>query len=193
MPTFTCSTCGKTWTENYCPECAHTIDRAWIPPLASAIAKKPSPPSPDHPITAVLRPRPFTPPPIPEYAHIPRPKVVTLYRVWCALILIAYVFFGISELFTLTGKSEPTLGPIDKMIVESDPSQRVHLMAEAREDSIYGLVLALGGIVLFGAGACFCPRKPWAWIWGMVAIIISVFPLCLTIAGAIPLFIFWIK
>src|ERR1035441_1986281 len=26
MTMFTCSTCGKEWPENYCPECARTID-----------------------------------------------------------------------------------------------------------------------------------------------------------------------
>jgi hypothetical protein len=26
MTMFTCSTCRKAWPENYCPECAHTID-----------------------------------------------------------------------------------------------------------------------------------------------------------------------
>src|ERR1019366_4195848 len=28
MTMFTCSTCGKVRPENYCPECAHTIDRS---------------------------------------------------------------------------------------------------------------------------------------------------------------------
>lgn len=30
MRVFTCSTCGKEWPENYCPECAHTIDRTHL-------------------------------------------------------------------------------------------------------------------------------------------------------------------
>ncbi len=32
MTTFTCSTCGKEWPENYCPECARTIDRSRAAP-----------------------------------------------------------------------------------------------------------------------------------------------------------------
>src|ERR1019366_5472280 len=31
MTMFTCSTCGKKWPENYCPECARTIDRSRTP------------------------------------------------------------------------------------------------------------------------------------------------------------------
>lgn len=30
MRVFTCSTCGKEWPENYCPECAHTIHRTQL-------------------------------------------------------------------------------------------------------------------------------------------------------------------
>lgn len=30
MKTFTCATCKNEWPENYCPVCAHTIDRATI-------------------------------------------------------------------------------------------------------------------------------------------------------------------
>lgn len=29
--TFTCGSCGRNWPENYCPECAHTIERATAP------------------------------------------------------------------------------------------------------------------------------------------------------------------
>jgi hypothetical protein len=32
MTMFTCSTCGKKWPENYCPECARTIDRSRTAP-----------------------------------------------------------------------------------------------------------------------------------------------------------------
>ena len=28
MQTFTCPNCGRGWSENYCPECARTIDRS---------------------------------------------------------------------------------------------------------------------------------------------------------------------
>src|ERR1039458_6087190 len=32
MTMFTCSTCGKKWPQNYCPECARTIDRSRTAP-----------------------------------------------------------------------------------------------------------------------------------------------------------------
>jgi hypothetical protein len=32
MTMFTCSTCGKEWPENYCPECARTIERPLTQP-----------------------------------------------------------------------------------------------------------------------------------------------------------------
>jgi len=35
---YTCSDCGRTWPENYCPACHRTVDRSQLPPpLSSAI------------------------------------------------------------------------------------------------------------------------------------------------------------
>ena len=39
----------------------------------------------------------------------------------------------------------------------------------------------------------YCPRAQWAWVWGIVAVIVSVFPLCVSLGGAIPLLIYWLK
>ena len=40
MKAFTCPSCGKLWPENYCPECACTIDRSLLPsaPASTAVA-----------------------------------------------------------------------------------------------------------------------------------------------------------
>lgn len=51
MQTFTCPTCGREWPENYCPECAGTINRALLPKPASATTEEeetrpPLPPPP---------------------------------------------------------------------------------------------------------------------------------------------------
>jgi hypothetical protein len=36
---FTCRSCGREWPENYCPECAKTIDRGPAPPLLTRIKR----------------------------------------------------------------------------------------------------------------------------------------------------------
>ncbi len=39
MLTFTCPSCGREWQENYCPECARTIDRALLPSAVGGAAQ----------------------------------------------------------------------------------------------------------------------------------------------------------
>ena len=39
MFTFTCPSCGREWQENYCPECARTIDRALLPSAVHGAAE----------------------------------------------------------------------------------------------------------------------------------------------------------
>jgi len=189
---FTCSTCGKEWPENYCPECFHTIERAPAPPappvVASTVEAAETVRALDYLSRQVFSPPPILPPIVPA-----RPTVVVLYRVWCGLILIVYMAFAIQEGLTLAGKEPPRLGPIADFISRDNPTLHGQMMAEERENSIIGLALAVMGSILFGTGAFVCPRSPWAWVWGIVAIVVSVFPLCVSIAGAIPLFIFWLK
>lgn len=36
---FTCRSCGKEWPVNYCPQCAHTIDRGPAPPVLTRIRR----------------------------------------------------------------------------------------------------------------------------------------------------------
>jgi hypothetical protein len=193
MQTFTCSTCGKAWSENYCPECAHTIDRIPTPQLPHhAPAVTPQISQTLRALNIVSRP---VPPSTPAFlpARPPRPAVVVLYRIWCGLILIVYVAFAIQESLILARKVPPELGPIAGLISRDDPTLHSQLLEEERENSIVGLALAIIGVALFGMGCFFCPRASWAWIWGIVAIVISVVPLCISIAGAIPLLIFWLK
>ena len=49
MNTFTCSTCGKEWPENYCPDCSHTINRGHVQPAPPSLATQlpPAPPTPN--------------------------------------------------------------------------------------------------------------------------------------------------
>ena len=123
---------------------------------------------------------------------MPRPTVVVLYRIWCGLILILYLALAVHEALVLAGKVEPGLGPIANLISSDDPALRKQLVDEERANSIIGLGLALIGSALFALGV-FSPRAPWAWGVGIAAIIVSIFPLCVSLAGAIPLLIFWFK
>jgi hypothetical protein len=132
------------------------------------------------------------PPAVPQIVQT-RPLVVLLYRIWCGLILIVYLAFGIQEGMVLAGKMPPRLGPIADLLSHDDPTLHGQLLQEERENSIIGLAIAIIGVGLFGTGLFFCPRASWAWVWGIVAIIVSVFPLCISLAGAIPLLIFWLK
>jgi len=106
---------------------------------------------------------------------------------------MVYLAFAIQEGMIVAGKIPPRLGPIADLMSSKDPALHGQMMAEERENSIIGLAMAVVGAILFGTGAFYCPRSPWAWVWGIVAIIVSVFPVCVTIAGAIPLGIFWFK
>ncbi len=189
---FTCSTCGREWPENYCPECAHTIVPAQTPQAPPDIAGKAEISQALRALNVLSRPVPSIPPIIPS-VRPSRPVVVVLYRAWCGLILIVYLAFAIQEGMTLAGKVPPRLGPIADLISHNDPALHAQLSAEERENSFIGLALAIVGAILFGTGLFFCPRASWAWMWGIVAIIVSVFPLCVSMAGAIPLFIFWLK
>jgi hypothetical protein len=46
MQPFTCPTCGKEWPENYCPQCAATINRALVPKASSTTTEERETPTP---------------------------------------------------------------------------------------------------------------------------------------------------
>ena len=75
---FTCSTCGKSWPENYCPECARTIERK-PPSLPSA----PSPQKP--PPVAILDCFRKSPGTTPDY--------------WLLILVIAFAVLGTAGYF----------------------------------------------------------------------------------------------
>ena len=187
---FTCSTCGKAWPENYCPECAHTIERTRVQPPPLEAAPKPVTSQTVTALNAVSRPGPPIASPIPP--PLPRPTVVTLYRIWCGLMLIVYLALAAHEALVFAGKVQPGLGPIMNLASSDDPKLRAQLLEEERANSIIGLGLALAGSALFTTGL-FSPRARWAWGVGIAAIIVSIVPLCISLAGAVPLLIFWFK
>jgi hypothetical protein len=195
METLTCLTCGKAWPDNYCPECAHTIDpsRTELPPKVAAPAGDPLTLQALRSLSQPVAQLPPAVPPLLPGADGARPTVVTLYRIWCGLILIVYVALGINEALVLAGKATPRLGPITEFFSNDDPKLHAKLLEEERQNSIVGLALALIGATIFAVGMVYCPRAQWAWVWGIVAVIVSVFPLCVSLGGAIPLLIYWLK
>jgi hypothetical protein len=191
MKEFTCSTCGKVWPENYCPECARTIDRTLTgPPPADAPVKA----EPSQTLWALnMVSKPLPPKPVASApANPPRPAVVPLYRIWCGLILMVYVAIAMHEGLILAGKEPPELGLLADVASRDDPKLRGQLLAEERENSIIGVGLAAAGSALFLLGM-FSPRTSWAWVLGCVAIVVSIVPLCVSVAVAVPLLVFWLK
>lgn len=185
---FTCPSCGAEWPDNYCPACARTIDRSAMPPPETPPRGRDRPAATPLPVFAQP-----APPPLPTPARPARPTVVALYRAWCGLILIVYAAFGIRDALILAGKAAPELGPIAELLSHDDPKMHEQLLAEERQNSVIGLAIACVGTVLFGTGLAYCPRAPWAWVWGIVAISVSIFPLCISLAAVVPFLIFWLK
>jgi len=105
----------------------------------------------------------------------PQPAVMTWYRVYCVLMALLYVFCVVAGVF----------------LIIAAPADRDMSAAEAR---VLGGIMFFMGIALtipFAIGA-FLPRKPWAWIYGLVLICIGLTsPCCMPVT--IPLLIHWIK
>jgi hypothetical protein len=96
------------------------------------------------------------------------------------------------EILKYRGIVDTELGPITQLLVQGDKGARDQALAEARESAFGGAVVSV-----FAAGfyivAAFVPRKPWGWVLGLIAIVGSIFPFCITAAGAVPILIHWLK
>ena len=126
---------------------------------------------------------PYQPPayptyqPQPDVANMKRPTVwywFTAYCVGLTLLYIACTFGGIAMLMF----SEE---------MAADDEERATLM-------LVGVVLAVACIpfAMFFAAAPFLPRRKWAWIYGIVAIVIGLTSGC-TMIPAVLLLIFWLQ
>ena len=104
-----------------------------------------------------------------------QPAVMTWYKAYCALMALLYLFCVAAGVF----------------LIIAAPTDRDMSAEEAR---VLGGIMFFMGIALaipFVIGA-FLPRKPWAWVFGLVLICIGLTSVC-CLPVTIPLLIHWIK
>ena len=109
------------------------------------------------------------------YISQPQPAVMTWYKVYCVLMALLYLACVAAGVF----------------LIIAAPADRDMSAEEAR---LLGGIMLFMGIALaipFVVGA-FLPRKPWAWVFGLVLICIGLTSVC-CMPVTIPLLIHWIK
>ena len=110
-------------------------------------------------------------------AHLsqPKPSVWTWYVAYCAFMAVMYLVCLVLGLY----------------VIVAEPSRPG---TSAEEAMVMGYVFVIFGLLLslpFAAGP-FLPRKPWAWIFGLVLICVGLTSLC-CLPAAIPLLLGWLK
>jgi hypothetical protein len=144
MNTFVCSKCGKSWPENYCPECGQTIERT-APELESGHGAPPviSRPPP-LPLSRPPPPLP-SPPPAPPPLLLPATKRPPRNRVRIAVALVvlgAVGFVGVRMVQyaryvvahpTATDPGEAEFRAANKVIIAGNAGQVFGNSAAARD------------------------------------------------------------
>ena len=105
----------------------------------------------------------------------PQPAVMTWYKVYCVLMALLYLMLVAAGVFLI-------------IVAPSDRDM------SAEEAQLMGGIMLFMGIALaipFLIGV-FLPRKPWAWVFGLVLICIGLTSVC-CLPATIPLLIHWIK
>jgi len=82
-----------------------------------------------------------------------------------------------------------SLGMLGLAIDGFDPAKFDSTAGGVEVATILFLYLLVEGIAL--GIALFLPRRPWAWIWSLIAIALGVAGI--TIFGAVPLMIYWVR
>ena len=111
-----------------------------------------------------------------------RPSVVKWYKIYCALMVVGYFLFSIYIAFLIWL-------PKDKIASQGQLANKAVFALEHMWRSLLAGTVIL---TLFFAAALFLPRKPWVWIYGIVAICIGL-PNCCCLPLAIPLLVVWIR
>ncbi|NJO21256.1 MAG: hypothetical protein HC838_16105 [Spirulinaceae cyanobacterium RM2_2_10] len=107
-----------------------------------------------------------------------RPQAVTWYRIYAIFVAVFYI------LILLLGIGLLAFDPSTLGITAEDA-------LEMRINAIACVVVGLPFSIIFGI-APFLPSRPWAWVYGIVTICLSLTSCC-CLPAAIPLLIFWIK
>jgi len=128
------------------------------------------------------------PPPIP----VSKPSVLRFYRGGCWFFVFVWTAMATWGVLQMARVVDPELGIIEGLLVQDDPAARAALLEEKRGDAIGVVALSAIGVVFYGVAACV-PRQPWGWLLGLIAIVGTVFPFLITVAGTIPLLIAWVK
>ena len=105
----------------------------------------------------------------------PQPAIMTWYKVYCVLMALLYLVCVV----------------IGAFFIIAAPSDRDISAAEAQVLGGIMFIVGIPMVVTFAFGV-FMPRKPWAWVFGLVLICIGLTSLC-CLPVTVPLLIHWIK
>ena len=119
-----------------------------------------------------------------------KPGVILVYRLWCAFVLALWLGVGVHYFLVARGTIEPNWGLIEGALVRNDPAAKAELIAEKRASAI-GICAMSGVAVFFYACAAAVPRKPWGWVFGIVAVSGTLLPFIITAFGMVPILIYW--
>ena len=119
-----------------------------------------------------------------------RPGVVLVFRIWCALFVAVYLGMGAFEILVARGTVGPTFGLLEDVVSRHDKGLRDRLIVEKRAEAPGFAAFVFAIAVCYGVAAAI-PRKPWAWVFGIVVLATTVFPFIITAAGMVPLLIYW--
>ena len=112
-----------------------------------------------------------------EYEPMPvKPAVWTWYVVYC--IAMALLYLGVTVLGVF-------------LLILPEDAVKIQDMETVKIQAIACIIVGIPLFFLYLI-APFLPKKPWAWIYGIVMIAFSLTSCCCMVAG-IPLLIYWIK
>ena len=111
----------------------------------------------------------------PQSSAPPKPAVWNWYAAYCVAMAVMYFACVVMGLVFLFG---------DPAELEMDPGG-------AKVVGTMLVVMGLALAALFGAGPLL-PRRKWAWVFGLVLIVIGLGSMC-CLPATVPLLIWWIK
>jgi hypothetical protein len=110
--------------------------------------------------------------------------------VFIALIYLAMCLYAIQ---IARGRVEPSLGLLEGALTAPGSPERAQIIDEKRKDAPGMAVFTAAIALLYVAAAAAIRRTPSFWVIGLVVLCTTTCPLGLTVAGMVPLIIFWSK